>query len=195
MDSSSPGLLWHRFPSSSISSNVQANWVGASHAFDEYMSDSTAPLWSRRLLPYELGLSAGDRARELFHFYVLDALAPGLTRLPFSGSSPEWPTFGRSRPRRARKPRTAANLVRRELSRRYQYVAHRQPATLGETMLGDAARLALDRALAQPKSDDVWLILDRRRTLRLLSRDPRGLDIRSRRTAWRVATVFLSCLD
>ena len=54
-------------------------------SLDEYMTDITAPLWSRRLIPYEVGLSAGERARELFHFYALDALAPGLTRLPFAG--------------------------------------------------------------------------------------------------------------
>ena len=51
-----------------------ANWAGASHAFDEYMTDLASPLLSRRLLPYELG--SGDGARELFHFHVLEALSP-----------------------------------------------------------------------------------------------------------------------
>ena len=172
-----------------------ANWLGPSLSLDEYMTDLTAPLWSRRLIPYELGLPAGDRARELFHYSVLDVLAPELTRLSFSQSNPDWPTFGRTRPARARKSRKAASLVQRELSRRYQHLAHRRPAMLGERMLGDAAAGALQRALGHPASDDIWRVLDRRRTLRLLRRDPRALDVRSRRNAWRVATVFLTGVD
>ena len=172
-----------------------ANWAGASHAFDEYMTDLASPLLSRRLLPYELGLPAGDRARELFHFHVLEALSPELTRMRFSGSAPDWPMFGRNTPSRARKLRTATDRVGRELARRYQHMAHRSPAKLGERMLADAARGALDRALGRPRSDDVWRILDRRRTVRLLGRDPRALDVRSRRNAWRLVTVFLSCID
>jgi hypothetical protein len=159
------------------------------------MTDLVAPLWSRRLIPYELALPAEDRARELFHYSVLHALEPELTRLPFSGSTPEWPTFGRARPARARKLRKAASLVQRELSRRYQHLAHRRPPMLGERMLGDAAAGALERAVGHPETDDIWRVLDRRRTLRLLRRDPRELDVRSRRNAWRVATVFLAGVD
>ena len=172
-----------------------ANWLGPSLSLDEYMTDLTAPLWSRRLIPYELGLPAGERARELFHYSVLDVLAPELTRLSFAESNPDWPTFGRTRPARARKSRKAASLVQRELSRRYQHLAHRRPAMLGERMLGDAAARALERALGYPETDDIWRVLSRRRTIRLLTRDPRELDVRSRRNAWRVATVFLSGVD
>ncbi len=169
-----------------------ANWVGPSLSLSEYVSDLTTPLWSRRLIPYELGLPARDRARELFHFHVLDVLEPELTRLSFSASNPDWPTFVRERPARPRKSRKAAKLMRRELGRRYQRLAYRRPAMLGERMLGDAAACALERAVGHPETDDIWRVLDRRRTLRLLRRDPRDLDVRSRRTAWRVATILLS---
>ena len=57
----------------------------------------------------------------------------------FSGSAPDWPTSSNT-PSRARTLRTATDRVRRELARRYQHMAHRSPAKLGERMLADAAR-------------------------------------------------------
>ena len=160
-DTRMPVPRWRSYPSSSISSNA-GELGGGPHALDEYMTDLASPLLSRRLLPYELGLPAGDRARELFHFHVLEALSPELTRMR-SPDPPGLATFGRNPPERARKLRTATVRVRRELS---SISAHGSPLA-GKARGENACRCgtsALERALGQPTSDDIWRILDRRRT-------------------------------
>ena len=170
-----------------------SNWVGASHGFDEYMTDLTSPLWTPRLLPHEFGLPATDRSRELFHFHVLTALSPELAGLPFGGSTPSWPTFGHARPTRGRRVRRVASKVRQEMRRRYEHQLGRSAEDAGLVALAEAATLA--RQCAPDRSHEIWLVLDRKRTLGLLARAPAGLDSRSRASLWRLATVFLVCLD
>ena len=169
------------------------NWVGPSHGFDEYMADLTSPLWTPRLLPHEFGLTANERARELFHFHVLNALCPELARVPFVASNPPWPTFGRTQEVRGRRARRFAAQAHQELNRRYQRLLGRAADGSRPEALAEAAKLA--REHAPDRSDEVWHVLDRRRGLSLLARDPAGLDARSRRTAWRLATVFLACMS
>ena len=172
-----------------------ARFNAAANGFDEYMLDLTAPLRTYALLPHELGLPAEERARELFHFHVLQSLAPEFTRLPFSESNPPWPTFGRNRPQRARRLQTAARRAERELLRRGRHLKDRRRAmSPEEDLLAGGVRLALDRAGAYPQHE-VWRLVDRRRALSLLRRDPRGLDVRSRRNLWRLATVLLTCVE
>jgi hypothetical protein len=169
------------------------NWVGASHGFDEYMADLTSPLWTPRLLPHEFGLPANERARELFHFQVLNTLCPELARVPFAASNPPWPTFGRTQDVRGRRARRFVAQAHRELNRRYQRLLGRAPDGNRPEVLSETAKLARERA--PDRSDEIWQVLDRRRGLSLLARDPTGLDARSRRTAWRLATVFLACIE
>jgi hypothetical protein len=172
------------------------NWVGGSHGFDEYMADLTSPLWTRRLLPHEFGLPASDRSRELFHFHVLDALNPELARVPFAGSNPSWPTFGgaqRMQGQRVRRVRRIAGQVGGEMRRRYEYLLNRASLAGSHKGLPEAAALA--REAAPESSHAVWQVIDRKRALRLLARDPMALDRRSQSTVWRLATAFLVCLD
>ena len=181
----------------------ESSLVGASHGFDEYMADLTSPLWSPRLLPHLYGLPAPDRARELFHFHVLGVLAPGLERLPFVGLPPRWPTNEGShalaprlpvQPRR-RRLRVLTHKASRELQRRYELLrSPRATADAGDELLTEAAALALEHVPSEP-GHDVWQMLDRKRTLDLLRRDPSRLDPRSKRIVWRLATVFTVCVD
>jgi hypothetical protein len=173
-----------------------SNWVGGSHGFDEYMADLTSPLWTHRLLQHEFGLPAADRSRELFHFHVLDALRPELTRAPFAGSNPSWPTFGvarKVRGRRIHRARRIAGQVGHEMRRRYEYRLNRASLAHPHTGLTEAAVLA--REAAPGNGHAVWQVIDRKRALGLLARDPMALDPRSQTTVWRLATAFLLCLD
>jgi hypothetical protein len=170
-----------------------SNWVGGSHGFDEYMIDVTSPLWTPRLLSHEFGLPATERSRELFHFHVLTALRPELARVPFSGTNPSWPTFGRTRAARGRRLRLLAARARRELGRRYEHRLGRGRDAISVVRLAEAAALARQRM--PEKTHEVWQVLDRRRALALLGRRSSGLDVRSQRAIWRLATVFLVCLD
>jgi hypothetical protein len=173
-----------------------SNWVGGSHGFDEYMADLTSPLWTRRLLPHEFGLPASDRSRELFHFHVLEALNPELARVPFAGSNPSWPSFGgaqRMRGQRVRRVRRIAGQAGREMRRRYEYLVNRPRVTVPSRGLPEAAALA--REAAPESSHAVWQVIDRKRALSILARDPMALDRRSQSTVWRLATAFLVCLD
>jgi len=171
------------------------SWVGGSHGFDEHMADLTSPLWTPRLLPYQFGLPTAARSRELFHYHVLDALDPQLTRLPFAGSNPAWPTFGAApaqRGRHLRRLRRIAAQASRELRRRYHYRVGRGTS---DPQTGLAAAAALARDEAPESTHEIWQVIDRKRALDLLAGDPVALDARSRRTAWRLATAVLVCRD
>jgi hypothetical protein len=170
-----------------------SNWVGASHGFDEYMTDLTSPLWTPRLLPHEFGLPGTDRSQELFHFHVLTALRPALASLPFGGSNPSWPTFGQMPTRRARRARRVASRAGQELQRRYEHLLGRIAEDSRVAALAESSRLALESA--PERSHEVWQLLDRRRTLKMLGRDPLSADSRTRALMWRLTTVFLVCLD
>lgn len=169
------------------------NWVGGSHGFDEYMTDLTSSLWTPRLLPYEFGLPASERSRELFHFHVLNELRPELAQLSFAGSNPSWPTFGRTRPARARRARLLATRARRELRRRYENRFRRAMEETRVAGLTEAAALARERV--PESSHEIWQVLDRKQCLALLARRQTGLDVRSQRIVWRLATAFLVCVE
>jgi hypothetical protein len=161
--------------------------------FDEYMTDLTSPLWTPRLLPHEFGLPATERSQELFHFHVLTALRPALAGLPFGASNPSWPTFGETPTRRARRVRRVASRAGKELQRRYEHLRGRIAEDSRVAALAESSGLALQGA--PERSHDVWQLLDRRRTLTMLGRDPLSADSRTRALMWRLATVFLVCLD
>jgi hypothetical protein len=161
------------------------SWAGPTHGAVEPVRDTTSPLWSVRLLPYELGLPAAARAREEFHRAVLRELAPDLLDVPFAGGR-GWGTPSRLARARRLAGRAAAEARRRALPR-----AQRRD---GPPAAADpfARLLAEVRAEAAARPDHVaWQVLDRDRTARLLARDPAGLDTMSRYYVWRIATVLL----
>ena len=170
-----------------------ANWAGASHGFDEYMTDLTSPLWTSRLLPHEFGLTPDERSRELFHYHILKRISADFARAPFAGTNPSWPTFGPSRNTGAQRTRTLTAKAQRELSRRREYFLRRRNVERPAGGLAEATRLARERT--PDRSHEVWDVLNHRRSLALLRRDPSALDPRSRRMCWRIATLFLACLE
>ena len=166
-------------------------WAGPSHGCVEYVRDTTSPLWSRRLLPDELGLPVAERARQLFHLRVLEALAPQLVDLPFEDGR-GWPTARSRTALRVERARTLAAKATAEARRRA--LARRRAATTG-TRDGDTDPFARvlpeirDTVLSQP-GHQAWAVLDRARVERLLDTPAAGLDTMSRYYAWRLATVF-----
>ena len=97
------------------------------------------------------------------------------------------------RGQRIRRVRRVAGQGGREIRRRYEYLLNRGSLPGAGTGLPEAAALA--RQAAPERSHAVWQVIDRRRALRLLARDPMGLDRRSQSTVWRLATAFLVCLE
>lgn len=70
------------------------NWAAAGHGCVEYAKgDTTAPLWTRRLLAHQLGLAPRERAAARLHRDTLEALSPHLTRVPYADGLPP-PRFG-----------------------------------------------------------------------------------------------------
>ena len=164
-------------------------WAGPSHGCVEYVRDTTSPLWSRRLLPDLLGLSAADRARELFHLRVLESLAPELVDIPFEDGRP-WPARSSPAARRVARARSlagkaAAEARRRALARRRRGEQAGGPGDPFAPILGEIR----DAVLSQP-SHQAWSVLDRARVERLLSSPAGSLDTMSRYYVWRLATVF-----
>ncbi|MGZ8648425.1 MAG: hypothetical protein ACXW08_07340, partial [Solirubrobacteraceae bacterium] len=93
------------------------HWAGPSHSCVEWIKDTTSPTWSPRLLGHELGLPARERALQLFHMRVLEALAPDLVDVPFEGDRP-WPARQSAAQRRAARARTLARMALAEARRR-----------------------------------------------------------------------------
>jgi hypothetical protein len=154
------------------------SWAGPTHGAVEPVRDTTSPLWSLRMLPFELGLPAAARAREEFHRAVLRELAPDLLEVPFAGGA-GWKTPSRAA-RARRLARRAAEEARRRLAR--------APGPGGPDPFAGVLDLVRRETGAQP--DHVaWHVLDRDRVERLLARG--DLDTMSRYYVWRLATVFL----
>jgi hypothetical protein len=62
-----------------------ANWAATGHGCVEYAKgDTICPLWSRRLLPHQLGASAHQRAGGHWPQAALEALSPKLARIPYA---------------------------------------------------------------------------------------------------------------
>lgn len=161
-------------------------WAAPPQSLQELSNDTTAPLWSPRMLPFTFAGSARDRLSEWLHFELLQALASPLARIPFEGLNPVWPTFPHSA-HRARRHRTLIFKVRREIRRRTSARIVRSGAF--NPLLLEARREAF-LGLSALDNHVVWEVLDRRRTHRLLTRDPRTLDPRSQRMIWRLASVI-----
>ena len=158
-------------------------WAGPSHGAVEYVRDTTSPLWSQRLLRDELGLSARDRARELFHLRMLEQLAPELVDVPFEDGRP-WPALEGDLARRLQRARVLARKVRGELRRRVRA----RPAPQDDPFARVLPEIR-DAVLSQP-GHPAWHVLDAGRVRSLLNAEPAALDTMSRYYAWRLATVF-----
>lgn len=159
-------------------------WAGPTHGAVEFVRDTTSPLWSSRMLPFELGLAAGERAREHFHLRLLRELAPELVGVPFADGF-SW-TGRRSRAARAR-ALAAKSLA--ELRRRARPSVGERDRVADP--FGRVQRLVREAASARP-DHPAWEVLDRGRVDSLLTRAPGGLDTMSRYYVWRLATVLLT---
>ena len=158
-------------------------WAGPTHGAVEFARDTASPLWSTRMLPSELGLAAGERAREHFHLRVLRELAPDLVAVPFADGF-SW-TRRRSRTARARSLAVKALLELRRRARPAVGVRGRAEDPFARVQL-------LVREAASARSGHpAWEVLDRARVESLLTRAPGALDTMSRYYVWRLATVFL----
>ena len=158
------------------------HWLGIDEGISEYVHDLTNPFWSRRLIPQEMGLAPEQRRMELFHLQLIRALAPALLETRFDVEA--FPgTARRGQSLSAGRARTAAKLLR-EARRRVR-------GSPGPDLLPEVARLVRNAA---EKSDTsaAWQVLDRKRVNRLLAKNPRKLDRRSRSMIWRLATVLLT---
>ena len=165
-------------------------WAGPSHGCVEFVRDTTSPLWSRRLLPDELGLPAAERARHLFHLRVLELLAPELVPVPFEDRRP-WPASRSAAKLRVERARELAAKAAAEAQRR-TFARRRRAAAGGEASDDPFERVlpeVRDTVLSQPEHQ-AWSVLDRARVERLLGSPPGALDTMSRYYAWRLATIF-----
>jgi asparagine synthetase B (glutamine-hydrolysing) len=161
------------------------SWAGSSYGCSEWVMDRTMPLGSPRLLPYELGAPAAERAREVFHLHVLEALAPELVHLPFAGPQSGWPALRSRRRRRAELAFRLAGKAIAELRR------HGPQPLAPPDPLANVLTLVREHALSQ-REHAAWEVLDTRRVERLLASDPRSLRVGRRQQVWWLATVFLS---
>lgn len=165
-----------------------AHWAGPSMGVYEWTTDTLSPLWTSRLLPYEIGLPPEQREREFFHLRVLEELSPALAQIPFNGAPPRWPGFPSRRSSRFQHYRVLAAKIAQELQRRGQaYLARRPDA--GDAFTAEALVETRRYALDAP-SHPAWEVLDRKRVVRLLSKAPATFDPRSRRYLLGLATIF-----
>jgi hypothetical protein len=170
-------------------------WAGPSHGCVEYVRDTTAPLWSCRLLPDELGLPAAQRARHVFHLRTLERLAPELVDIPFEDGRP-WPARRSAASLRIARARALVGKAAAEARRKARFRSRSglapgsDPSKAG-TPDPFAAILPeiRDTVLSQPEHP-AWAVLDRERVERLLDSPAESLDTMSRYYAWRLATVF-----
>lgn len=164
------------------------NWAAPSQMYYEQRNDTISPFWFSRLIPHQLALASDERRRSLFHFALLSALAPGLARLDFEGVNPPWPTFGARTVGRSHDIRVTANKALREARRRLGARLHRSSEVENDPFvqaMGEA-----QAGIANHLDHPVWRYLDRTHVERLLGTHPLRLDPRSRRTVWRLASVF-----
>jgi hypothetical protein len=165
-------------------------WAGPSHGCVEYVRDTTAPLWSWRLLPDELGLPARERAQHAFHLHVLERVAPELVDIPFEDGRP-WPSRRSAAALRVARARALAGKAAAETRRRAAARIRRAESAGGAAAdpFGPILAEIRETVLAQP-DHAAWPLLDRARVEPLLSSPAGALDTMSRYYAWRLATVF-----
>jgi hypothetical protein len=150
------------------------NWAGPLHTATEAMRDVTAPLWTATMLPHLLAHRAGGN----FHRALLRELRPSLLSVPFVGA-----TYDRG---------VGAALLafahrgRAEIERRL----HGLPEQARDAdPLPGAVKSVAELALGD-HDHPAWDVVDRKRALRLLRRDPARLDPRSREQVWRMAALL-----
>jgi hypothetical protein len=166
---------------------TEGAWTGPTHSWTEWVRDTDAPLLSPRVMAHVIGATANERALELFHQRVLEALVPELVDVPFGQPPYGWITV---QPRRRRLEavlkrggQVVAELRRRGPRRLRPRSSPGLPAGLLE--------LVRERAIDQ-REHAAWDVLDARRVERLLTRDPNQLDPVSCAHVWRLSTVFLA---
>jgi asparagine synthase len=164
------------------------NWAGPSQMYYEQRNDTISPLWFSRLIPHQLALAADQRRRSLFHLELLSALAPDLARLDFAGANPPWPTFRARTAGRSHEIQVTANKAMREARRRLRARLHASSEIEDDPFLRAIAEA--QAGVAKHVDHPVWRYLDRTRVERLLGTHPLRLDPRSRRTVWRLASIF-----
>jgi hypothetical protein len=171
-------------------------WAGPGHGCVELVRDTTSPLWSRRLVPHQLGLPTASRVRERFHREVLQELGPDIIDVPFEDGHP----WRAPRSPLGRKLRRALALGRKGWAE-----ARRRATPLRGTQRDSAAaqgdvaapphpfasvQAQIAEAVRSQPSHPAWPLLDRKRVERLLERDPARLDGMSRSYIWRLGQVF-----
>ncbi|MDX6273453.1 MAG: hypothetical protein QOJ92_663 [Frankiales bacterium] len=174
-----------------------ANWAGVVQTVHEPVGDVTSGLWTRGMVADQFALPPHERSRERFVALVLAELNPRTLQVPFEGGA--GPATKPSSATRSATGRSLS-LARRATKKAYrELVARRIEAMSRRRVNGDVgasrvqAMFAAGLARASDAGDDaVWAFLDRRRTLRLLSRNPDALNIRSQRHGIRAATYFLT---
>jgi hypothetical protein len=157
------------------------NWAAPTQGIFECMGGETVPvLWTTRLLPHQLGQTAAERASERFHVPVLEELRPELLEVPFELMN---------------HPATFSAKVRSELVRRYRSRRRPSAAAGGADPRPDPfpATMAQVRELVlEQPGHEAWSVLDRRRVVGLLERDPLSLHSRARHQVYRLASVFFT---
>jgi hypothetical protein len=158
-----------------------SNWAGQIGAVGEYWRDAASPLWTAGLLPFQFGASLEDRAHDRFHLKVMEVLRPDLVHVPFGGASPSW----NSSRLMSLAHKASAELARRTLGR--VGLGGREVPTGDFILIHQLAR----EIGALPPDDSCWQVLDRRRTLRLLRRNPLALPPRERNQVYRLASALV----
>jgi hypothetical protein len=164
-------------------------WAAPSHMFFEQKNDTVTPLWFARVVPHQLAPSAGEREQELFHFHVLSQLSPPLASTDFDGTNPSWPVFGKNKATRRHAAEVVLRKATRELRRRARSRLQRSRDNDEDPFVKTMAEVR--RSAAAHVDHPAWRYLDRARVERLLNTHPLQLDPRSRRLAWRLASVLL----
>jgi hypothetical protein len=159
-------------------------WTGPTHGAVEWVRDTTSPLWSRRLLPDQLGLPTAERGREVFDLRLIEQLAPELIDVPFEHGR-GWAGRESELRLRARRAATLAQKARGEAARRLRARRGGGAPDPFATTLAEIREVVI----GQP-DHPAWQVLDRPRVEQLLATDAATLDTLSRYYAWRLATIF-----
>jgi hypothetical protein len=180
--------------------NRLALWCGPTQSAVDWVKDSTAAMWTRRMLPHMLALPRDERAADRFHLRMLEELRPDLIDIPFEHGE-GWLTVRSPRGRQVANARRLAGraadaLLRRARARRGA-LAHRrsrQPAVAAPPPAPPEAFVQVHetaRALAAERPDHPgWEAMDRSAVERLLARDTAELDEVGRFLIWRLVTVL-----
>lgn len=178
--------------------NRMALWCGPTQTAVEWVKDSTAAMWSPRMLPHLLGLSRDERASDQFHLRMVTELEPALVDIPFEAGEGWLPV----RAPRARQVANAARLARRGRDAVRRRISARTGANAPARAVAGPAPPppgpdaftpvhAKVRRLASERPDHpAWDVLDRTTVRNLLARETPELDDVGKFLIWRIATVL-----